>query len=178
MGSNSRFCPAHHGECKMEGCRLKKMYSDGYCDKHHKRRQVENHWPETAKQAKAHAEAYEWVQRLKRKAGLREQHIDTLLAKQDGRCAKSFKTCEIVRHGYATPMCPYGDRRVPTAAADVDHIVPLADGGTDDEDNLQVLCACCHRLKTTHETHMRKLKRIREEARAKEEDAQKYRRKH
>lgn len=30
----------------------------------------------------------------------------------------------------------------------VDHITPKAKGGTDDPDNLQVLCAPCHREKT------------------------------
>jgi 5-methylcytosine-specific restriction enzyme A len=36
-----------------------------------------------------------------------------------------------------------------TAAADVDHIVPLRAGGARlDESNLQPLCRACHRLKT------------------------------
>ncbi len=35
-----------------------------------------------------------------------------------------------------------------TLAAEVDHIVPKAKGGTDDDDNLQAICKPCHQLKT------------------------------
>lgn len=31
---------------------------------------------------------------------------------------------------------------------DIDHIIPLSSGGTDDEDNLQMLCEGCHEIKT------------------------------
>jgi len=34
----------------------------------------------------------------------------------------------------------------------VDHIVPKALGGTDDHDNLQVLCKACHDAKTAAES--------------------------
>lgn len=34
------------------------------------------------------------------------------------------------------------------AATEIDHIVPLHKGGTDDETNLAGLCAPCHRAKT------------------------------
>ncbi|MGR3913989.1 MAG: HNH endonuclease, partial [Gammaproteobacteria bacterium] len=30
---------------------------------------------------------------------------------------------------------------------EVDHIVPLADGGADTDDNLQLLCGSCNRIK-------------------------------
>lgn len=33
----------------------------------------------------------------------------------------------------------------------VDHIVPLSQGGTNDWDNLQVLCQACHAVKTNKE---------------------------
>lgn len=36
-------------------------------------------------------------------------------------------------------------------ATEVDHIVPLSVGGTDDEDNLQSLCHSCHSRKTVKE---------------------------
>ena len=35
-----------------------------------------------------------------------------------------------------------------TMAAQVDHIVPLASGGRDNEDNLQAICYKCHEAKT------------------------------
>lgn len=36
-------------------------------------------------------------------------------------------------------------------ATDLDHIVPRAEGGTDDPDNLQPLCKACHSRKTAAE---------------------------
>jgi len=39
-----------------------------------------------------------------------------------------------------------------TPARDVDHIIPKAEGGTDDESNLQSLCRACHTEKTKAET--------------------------
>lgn len=35
-----------------------------------------------------------------------------------------------------------------TAATVPDHIVPLAQGGTDEDANIRCLCADCHRLRT------------------------------
>jgi len=34
-----------------------------------------------------------------------------------------------------------------TASEEVDHIIPLEDDGTDDRENLQGLCADCHKVK-------------------------------
>ena len=39
--------------------------------------------------------------------------------------------------------------------AHVDHVVPLEDGGTDTDDNLQTLCAACHGRKTRAEQRRR-----------------------
>ncbi len=36
-----------------------------------------------------------------------------------------------------------------------DHVVPLADGGADDEGNMQPLCTHCHALKTARENSRR-----------------------
>lgn len=47
-----------------------------------------------------------------------------------------------------------------TAGNHVDHIAPKAKGGTDDEDNLQVLCEPCHTTKTTIENGGRVKPRI------------------
>ena len=35
-----------------------------------------------------------------------------------------------------------------TIAKEVDHILPLAKGGTDDDENLQSICIPCHEAKT------------------------------
>lgn len=42
-------------------------------------------------------------------------------------------------------------RGVVTAAKQVDHIVPKAEGGTDQDENLQAICVPCHRVKTLEE---------------------------
>jgi len=38
-----------------------------------------------------------------------------------------------------------------SAAVELDHIVPLFGGGSDDASNLQPLCDACHRAKTARE---------------------------
>ena len=47
--------------------------------------------------------------------------------------------------------CLFGQMR-PTPATEVDHIVPKAQGGTDDPSNLQSICTSCHRAKTSRES--------------------------
>ncbi len=49
------------------------------------------------------------------------------------------------------PLC----RRCPASATDVDHIIPKARGGTDDEMNLQGLCKRHHNAKTGMERRAR-----------------------
>ena len=34
---------------------------------------------------------------------------------------------------------------------EIDHIIPISQGGSNDTDNLQALCPHCHRVKTLHE---------------------------
>ena len=47
------------------------------------------------------------------------------------------------------PLCVHCQRegRV-TAATEVDHRVPLSQGGTDDPSNLDPVCTACHKIKT------------------------------
>ncbi len=52
--------------------------------------------------------------------------------------------------------CRSCDLVYPPRFLNVDHIVPLIDGGTDVLDNLQILCVDCHRLKTTAEARARR----------------------
>lgn len=42
------------------------------------------------------------------------------------------------------------------ATYEVDHILPLVDGGTDDRSNLQGLCWSCHQTKTRNENDARR----------------------
>jgi len=37
----------------------------------------------------------------------------------------------------------------------VDHIIPLVDGGTDDDDNKETLCVPCHDVKSAREARQR-----------------------
>ena len=164
-----KFCPAHKGKCIEPGCTRLKNSGTGYCKVHCTHPVHNTYMAHLERQAEEHKRAYETVQRLKRKADLRSRHFDAVLAKQGGQCAKSFVTCEVIGDGYATHTCTWGNNRLRPGAADLDHVVPLADGGTDDEANLQVLCKCCHGLKTESETYARKIRRIREEGKAERE---------
>lgn len=38
-----------------------------------------------------------------------------------------------------------------TAGEELDHIVPLMWGGSNDDSNLQLLCVTCHKIKTSKE---------------------------
>lgn len=40
-------------------------------------------------------------------------------------------------------------------AVEIDHVIPKADGGTDDDENLQALCYDCHKAKTDRENSNR-----------------------
>jgi 5-methylcytosine-specific restriction protein A len=46
------------------------------------------------------------------------------------------------------PVCQMCHRE---AAAEVDHIIPIRQGGNNDESNLQALCKACHSRKTATE---------------------------
>jgi len=53
----------------------------------------------------------------------------------------------------AEPLCrPCRAKGKVTPAAQVDHIKPKAQGGADDADNLQPICAECHVAKTAQES--------------------------
>lgn len=45
-------------------------------------------------------------------------------------------------------VCPLKGKSFDEAGYDIDHIVPLSEGGTNDVSNLQALCVSCHRVKT------------------------------
>ena len=48
-------------------------------------------------------------------------------------------------------------------SGEIDHIRPIADGGTSDLENLQLLCSSCHSRKTTHSNRRRRKPPTREE---------------
>lgn len=52
----------------------------------------------------------------------------------------------------AEPLCRHCDELgYIRASEEVDHIIPLAYGGTDTDDNVQCLCKECHEIKSAHE---------------------------
>lgn len=56
----------------------------------------------------------------------------------------------------ANPLCVRCRAKgIVRAATEWDHIVPLEQGGADDESNLQGLCATCHAEKTAEERRER-----------------------
>ena len=93
---------------------------------------------------------YELVRRLKRDRALRDRELPGISKAQNMRC-KGFFTCEDVEDGTPVSLCPWSERKVPPGAQQLDHIIRVADGGSDDPENLQMLCACCHAMKTAVE---------------------------
>lgn len=50
------------------------------------------------------------------------------------------------------PLCVHCERvGMVTPADEVDHVVPLCEGGADNESNYQPLCVSCHKAKTAKE---------------------------
>lgn len=62
----------------------------------------------------------------------------------------------LIRDSYRCRAC---GRVVSGHRANVDHIVPLAEGGTDEDSNLQTLCRPCHSVKTVREQRQRGMPR-------------------
>jgi 5-methylcytosine-specific restriction enzyme A len=52
---------------------------------------------------------------------------------------------------YPTCADPFNTHALPVQAVDVDHIIPLRSGGTNEQTNLQSLCHACHSRKTAKE---------------------------
>lgn len=52
--------------------------------------------------------------------------------------------------------CPLGGNPFDEAGYEIDHIVELCNGGTNDESNLQALCLMCHRVKSNRNSTKQK----------------------
>jgi 5-methylcytosine-specific restriction enzyme A len=94
----------------------------GYCDEH-KRDAIG--WKADAYRGSRHERGYgaDWARRRVR-----------ILKRDCGLCQPCLRNSEV------------------TKATQVDHIVPKAEGGTDDDDNLQAICSPCHTAKTAQES--------------------------
>ena len=61
----------------------------------------------------------------------------------------------------ANPLCAMClERGITTAAMEVDHIIPLHQGGPDIDSNTQNLCHACHSVKTARDLGKRARPRI------------------
>ena len=57
-----------------------------------------------------------------------------------------------VRDKYRCQTCLRAGRHAPPDPSnEVDHVVPLCQGGTNRDDNLEIICSECHIAKTTRE---------------------------
>lgn len=66
------------------------------------------------------------------------------------------KRRRILQHDhYRCQPCKRQGKR--TKATEVDHIKPLSQGGTDDDNNLESVCRDCHRTKTQKEARLGRL---------------------
>ena len=51
--------------------------------------------------------------------------------------------------------CAYGEHYISPLTAEVDHTLPLADGGLDEPGNIQIICHVHHKVKTGIENRSR-----------------------
>ena len=110
--------------CRQFGCGQLVRDGSGYCAAH-KRSQTGSFADH--ERGTRHERGYgtDWDKRRKR-----------ILERDSGLCQ------ECLRNGYVKTV---GNKPF---SAYVDHIVPKAQGGSDDDTNLQVLCRSCHTAKT------------------------------
>lgn len=82
----------------------------------------------------------------------RDRRYSKVAASTDCRI-RGRKGVELRRRRLANePLCRHCiEKGLTTAAIEVDHIIPLAFGGTDTDDNVQCLCEDCHLLKSALE---------------------------
>ena len=167
-GTVREFCVAHGGgkPCEFPGCtKTAQSHAPGkFCRPHGGGARCE-HESGCTKHAKCgrmcavHGTMeMELVWRIKRNKALRAKWLDVILAKQGGLCANPNKHCYSVVGGEADTYCRWGNDPLPRDAAQLDHIQPLSEGGTDEENNLQVVCACCHAIKSMEEARTRDLR--------------------
>lgn len=164
-GTVTKFCRMHGGgkPCEFPGCTaIAQSDAPGkFCGKHGGGARCEHESGCTkhvvcGRMCREHGTIeMELVWRIKRNKALRAKWLDVILEKQESMCANPNKHCYSVVDGAAESYCPFGDRPLMKEMAQLDHIQPLSEGGTDDEANLQVLCACCHQFKSMEEARER-----------------------
>ena len=84
-----------------------------------------------------------------------------VLIRQFNRCAnrpESMDTSFFFEHNgqrykYNCPMWRLNDGMFDASVFEADHIIEHAEGGGESIDNFQLLCPCCHSVKTKNYTH-------------------------
>ena len=79
----------------------------------------------------------------------RNRRIGSTTERGYGHAWRKLRESILKRDSYLCVKCRSEGRLI--EATDVDHIKAKARGGTDDPDNLQALCAPCHKSKTANE---------------------------
>jgi len=80
--------------------------------------------------------------------GKRYIHAETRKLMDITKCSNTPGSPAIGCFGYQCPMWRCNDGNIDEAGYQIDHIVEVANGGSNDLSNLQVLCVCCHSVKT------------------------------
>ncbi len=65
--------------------------------------------------------------------------------------------------------CPLSGNPFDEAGYEIDHIIPLSEGGSNDTSNLQALCLMCHRVKSNRAASVKKEDRPKKEKKPKDE---------
>lgn len=110
--------------CRATACQTLHRNANGYCDEHVHLVKQWSHQKKGKGNTTERGYGWKW-QRLRKQILRRDGHLC-----QCEDCQK---------------------RPVPLVAHEVDHIIPKAEGGTDDPDNLRAIAKSCHRRKTLEE---------------------------
>lgn len=109
--------------CRTQGCTALHRNSNSYCDEHQ-------------------SELIGWARSQLKKGNTTKRGY--------GAAWRRIRSYVLQRDKYLCVPC-FDVGRV-TEAAEVDHKVPLAEGGTEDVENLQAICTECHKKKTQTES--------------------------
>lgn len=81
-----------------------------------------------------------------------DQHRGNRHERGYGTAWEKLRRAVMERDDYLCQSCHRSGRV--TAAKQVDHVVPKAQGGTDAESNLEAICVSCHKAKTARESNV------------------------